>query len=108
MVIGSSKENSGTVNRRPTQYYLAAATLPVLALLLLAFTPITASKAAGATREQEPAKKAESAQSAGADDRNSAAILEAYRHVEVASVSDAIEQLLGRRMYLPHESPGMP
>jgi regulator of RNase E activity RraA len=85
MVIGSSKENSGTVNRRPTQYYLAAATLPVLALLLLAFTPITASKAAGSTREPEPAKKAESAQSAGADDRNSAAILEAYRHVEVAS-----------------------
>jgi regulator of RNase E activity RraA len=103
MVIGSSKENSGTVNRRPTQYYLAAATLPVLALLLLAFTPITASKAAGSTREPEPAKKAESAQSAGADDRNSAAILEAYRHVEVASVSDAIEQLLGRRMYLPHK-----
>lgn len=28
--------------------------------------------------------------------------LAAYRHVEVASVSDAIEQLLGKRMYLSH------
>lgn len=31
-----------------------------------------------------------------------AALLDAYRHVEVASVSDAIEQLLGKRMYLSH------
>lgn len=31
-----------------------------------------------------------------------AALLAEYRHVEVASVSDAIEQLLGRRMYLSH------
>lgn len=30
------------------------------------------------------------------------ALVEAFRHVEVASVSDAIEQLLGRRMYLSH------
>ena len=29
-------------------------------------------------------------------------LLEGYRHVEVASVSDAIEQLLGQRMYLSH------
>jgi regulator of RNase E activity RraA len=31
-----------------------------------------------------------------------AALLAAYRHVEVASVSDAIEQLDGKRMYLSH------
>lgn len=30
------------------------------------------------------------------------ALLAAYEHVEVASVSDAIEQLYGRRMYLSH------
>lgn len=35
-------------------------------------------------------------------DRSSSALLDAYRHVEVASVSDAIEQLLGRRTYLSH------
>ncbi|HEX3436443.1 MAG TPA: RraA family protein [Pseudacidobacterium sp.] len=31
------------------------------------------------------------------------ALLVAYRHVEVASVSDAIEQLDGKRMYLSHQ-----
>jgi regulator of RNase E activity RraA len=31
-----------------------------------------------------------------------AALLEGYRHVEVASVSDAIEQLAGRKMYMSH------
>jgi regulator of RNase E activity RraA len=30
-------------------------------------------------------------------------ILESYRHVEVASVSDALEQLTGRRMYMSHK-----
>ncbi len=30
------------------------------------------------------------------------ALLEAYRHVEVASVSDALEQITGRRMYMTH------
>jgi regulator of RNase E activity RraA len=33
---------------------------------------------------------------------SSTALLEGYRHVEVASVSDAIEQLTGRRMYMSH------
>jgi regulator of RNase E activity RraA len=103
MVIGSNKENSGTVNVRTTQYYLVVATFSVLALLLLAFLTMPALKAAGTTRDAEPTKQAENAQSTGADDRNSAAVLEAYRHVEVASVSDAIEQLLGRRMYLSHK-----
>ena len=31
-----------------------------------------------------------------------AAMLEAYRHVEVASVSDAVEQLFHRRLYMSH------
>jgi regulator of RNase E activity RraA len=31
------------------------------------------------------------------------ALLESYRHVEVASVSDALEQLTGRKMYLSHK-----
>src|SRR5882724_3920708 len=33
---------------------------------------------------------------------NDAALLEGYRHVEVASVSDALEKLTGQRMYLSH------
>ena len=31
-----------------------------------------------------------------------AALLEGFRHVEVASVSDALEQIAGRKMYLSH------
>ncbi len=31
------------------------------------------------------------------------ALLESFRHVEVASVSDALEQLTGRKMYLSHK-----
>lgn len=34
---------------------------------------------------------------------SSAALLDGYRHVEVASVSDALEQLTGRRMYMTHQ-----
>jgi regulator of RNase E activity RraA len=33
---------------------------------------------------------------------DTAALLEGYRHVEVASVSDAMEQLNGRKMYMSH------
>jgi regulator of RNase E activity RraA len=33
---------------------------------------------------------------------NASALLEGYRHVEVASVSDALEQLTGRKMYMSH------
>jgi regulator of RNase E activity RraA len=44
------------------------------------------------------------AQSSGAPQRSeNDALLESYRHVEVASVSDALEQLTGRKMYLSHK-----
>jgi len=33
---------------------------------------------------------------------NAAGLLEGFRHVEVASVSDALEQLTGRKMYMTH------
>jgi regulator of RNase E activity RraA len=33
---------------------------------------------------------------------NEAALLDGFRHVEVASVSDALEQISGRRMYMSH------
>ena len=37
-----------------------------------------------------------------ADLTSDAALLDGYRHVEVASVSDAMEKVIGRRMYLSH------
>lgn len=37
-----------------------------------------------------------------AADNDASGLLSAYRHVEVASVSDALEQLSGRRMYMSH------
>jgi regulator of RNase E activity RraA len=40
--------------------------------------------------------------SAPADLTGDAALLDGYRHVEVASVSDAMEKLTGQRMYLSH------
>lgn len=44
------------------------------------------------------------AQSAAVPQANeNEALLESYRHVEVASVSDALEQLTGRKMYLSHK-----
>jgi regulator of RNase E activity RraA len=46
--------------------------------------------------------QAAAAQSAATNENDPAALLDAYRHVEVASVSDALEQLYGQRMYLSH------
>ena len=37
-----------------------------------------------------------------ADENSDAALLEGYRHVEVASVSDAMEKIAGQRIYLSH------
>ncbi len=41
--------------------------------------------------------------SSGTPPNDDAALLDSYRHVEVASVSDALEQLTGRKMYLSHK-----
>ena len=43
------------------------------------------------------------AQSSNSPLNESDALLDSYRHVEVASVSDALEQLTGRKMYLSHK-----
>src|SRR5438445_11925580 len=37
-----------------------------------------------------------------ADAKSDSALLDGYRHVEVASVSDAMEKLTGQRTYLSH------
>lgn len=46
--------------------------------------------------------QARNAETAPQHEYDPATLLDAYLHVEVASVSDAIEQLLGKRMYLAH------
>jgi len=71
----------------------AAAVLAIAAVSLIGLT-ISKAVAAG-----QPATA--NAQAA-AYDRDPSALLAAYRHVEVASVSDAIEQLYAQRMYLSH------
>jgi regulator of RNase E activity RraA len=45
---------------------------------------------------------AQPAPDAAAYARDPALMIDAYRHVEVASVSDAIEQVAGKRMYMSH------
>jgi regulator of RNase E activity RraA len=41
--------------------------------------------------------------SSGSQLNENEALLDSYRHVEVASVSDALEQLTGKKMYLSHK-----
>lgn len=75
-----------STNRRPKARFAVAAFLAIAGLLstitclLLADTPKTAAE-----YNADPA-----------------AMMEAFRHVEAASVSDAIEQLLHRQTYLSH------
>jgi regulator of RNase E activity RraA len=47
---------------------------------------------------QAPAQEAASASTAAGTE----SVLDGFRHVEVASVSDAAEQILGRKMYMSH------
>jgi regulator of RNase E activity RraA len=61
----------------------------VLALLLLGVLAFTANPFARPRPQAPPAD-------------NAAALLERFRHVEVASVSDALEQITGRKMYMSH------
>jgi regulator of RNase E activity RraA len=61
----------------------------VLALLVLGVLAFTANPFARPRPQAPPAD-------------NPAALLEGFRHVEVASVSDALEQITGRKMYMSH------
>lgn len=47
-------------------------------------------------------QNARSAQADTAPDQKDSDLLTGYRHVEVASVSDALEQITGQRMYMSH------
>jgi regulator of RNase E activity RraA len=61
----------------------------VFALLLASVLAFAGNPWAGIRPQTPPAE-------------NVAALLEGFRHVEVASVSDALEQLTGRKMYMSH------
>jgi len=39
-----------------------------------------------------------------ANTKDETSLVEAFRHVEVASVSDALEQIVGKKMYMSHEA----
>lgn len=74
---------------RGTRYFLAGAvsSLVLAGVLVLLWVGLQASA-------QEPAAPPSSG--------GSSSLLEGFRHVEVASVSDAAEQILGRKMYMSH------
>lgn len=74
----------------------------LLVLLTVASITVAASGIDAASHGGAAPPQAGSAQAVGEAPQGSATLLDAYRHVEVASVSDAIEQLLGKRMYLSH------
>jgi regulator of RNase E activity RraA len=92
-------EKRTRANNLWTSYDLLLVLL-ALAVSVVAITPASTSHvdAAAAPSPQSPSVK-----SASDYDHNPDALLDAFRHVEVASVSDAIEQLYGQRMYLSHK-----
>ena len=70
-----------------------------IAIIFLAYTAfavlrVDAALSSGTQQDIQSAKEYEN---------DPSALIAAYRHVEVASVSDAIEQLLNQRMYLSHK-----
>ena len=66
----------------------------VFLIIALSIFPITGavflSKRVRAEAAQDPSKQ------------NDATLIESFRHVEVASVSDAMEQILGKKLYMTH------
>jgi len=83
ILVGVSRQR-GSV-KAPAFALIGAMAAVIVAILAL---PVRA------TRASQPVS-----QGASAED---AALLDGYRHVEVASVSDALEQLFGQRGYMSH------
>ncbi len=96
MKISGIAEVLTVFEQRRRRFFLFGA-LAATAVLAASLTTITISKANAAVTND-----AQDTQAAKAYESDPAALLAAYRHVEVASVSDAVEQLLGKRMYLSH------
>ena len=92
------RNNTSKVRRLALTGLLAS-----VALIVLAVTAVSVSTVAAAGSGVAQAASPAAAQAAKALENDPAALVAAYKHVEVASVSDAIEQLLGQRMYLSHK-----
>lgn len=81
--------------------YLVTVPLAIIALLMtVAAKP--GQSPSSPPQSADPSSQGDVGKQSRDNGRSADDLLEAYRHVEVASVSDAIEQLLGRRMYLSH------
>jgi regulator of RNase E activity RraA len=87
---------------RTRTFHLTTALLGGLLVLVITTTAMHGPKSYAGTRDPGPSGQSPASETARQFDRDPAALLDAYRHVEVASVSDAIEQLFGKRMYLSH------
>ena len=87
---------------RTRRLLLTTALLGGLLVLVITITATYGTKSYARVGDSGPSDQSPAPGTARQNDRDPAALLDAYRHVEVASVSDAIEQLLGKRMYLSH------
>src|SRR6266702_3688373 len=67
---------------------------------VLLFVSVIAVFSTGATLVSRTIRAAGAQGSTGRDD---AALIESFRRVEVASVSDAMEQILGKKLYMMHQ-----
>jgi regulator of RNase E activity RraA len=99
--MNASWAQSKRVNSRMRKFYLSTAFLAGLLVLVIAIAAMHGAKSEAA-QDRGASGQPAVAENTSHYDRDPAALLDAYRHVEVASVSDAIEQLLGKRMYLSH------
>lgn len=99
-VIDPCAPKSINLSVQACKYLVAASLAATMSLMTMAAKPAQSPDTTRLNAKasiQRDARAASHEQSASPEN-----LLEAYRHVEVASVSDAIEQLLGRRMYLSH------
>jgi regulator of RNase E activity RraA len=90
------------VNARTSKYYRSMALLAGLFVLAITITAMRGPQSEERIRDGAASGQSPIAAPTTQHDRDPVALLDAYRHVEVASVSDATEQLLGKRMYLSH------
>jgi regulator of RNase E activity RraA len=100
MVISSDTPIATRLNARRRKYLGTACV--ALTVLLITMTARPAQTPDASPQSSKSPSQGDAGKPGGERSRSPENLLEAYRHVEVASVSDAIEQLLGRRMYLSH------
>ena len=100
MVIASDTSIATRLNARRRKYLGTACVAVTVLLISMAARPAQTPDAS--PQNSKSSIQGNAGKPSSEHSRSPENLLEAYRHVEVASVSDAIEQLLGRRMYLSH------